>query len=56
MAVGCGLLLIIPRTTILGALISLADMSQVDTLNMTLRCAGQSPESIEIHNRLHKVL
>jgi hypothetical protein len=30
-----GLLLIVPRTTILGALISLAAMIQVDTLNMT---------------------
>jgi hypothetical protein len=30
-----GLLLIVPRTATLGALISLADMIQVDTLNMT---------------------
>jgi len=29
-----GLLLIVPRTTTLGALISLADMTQVFTLNM----------------------
>jgi hypothetical protein len=38
--VGCaemlgGLLLIVPRTTILGALVSLADLTQVFVLNMT---------------------
>ena len=40
-----GLLLIVPRTATLGALISLADMSQVDTLNMTYDVPANHSES-----------
>jgi hypothetical protein len=52
-----GLLLIVPRTTILGALISFADMIQVDTLNMTYDVPVNHPESpCNPQQRVHNVL
>jgi uncharacterized membrane protein YphA (DoxX/SURF4 family) len=45
--VGCaellgGILLIFPRTTMLGALVCLADMTQVFLLNIDIRCPGEA--------------